>query len=475
MSDLRIDIQGMNDRNVIQEKNFPEFDDLTTLLRPTGGVSASDKVRIVFRSSAVKILFNHISWGKKYHRGDVEQAGIIIGKYYRDISVHDEVIWGDVIAVIPSDSDLVNATFENIDITAQAWGKMYEDAEEYISQGMQVLGWYHTHLDNINTRFSALDRSTQKKSFTFDYSFGVVFNPNQKKWSAFYGPNSTECKGLLLLDNSITEEIEENPQIRIKQVNGDSVLKKDGTVIHLDDNGNPIPLRKQVNHAIEEEDDDQDTLSSVIGQFFTGIGGLLSGKKKKKKNIGHDSHTDANARTESRDQGLPADRISARRREQKPIWESQERLSKERSNNAPKIEILRAPENSSAMIRCAFYSLLSNEEFKLFPNYGLIVKKETIGRLLKLQPVGKNKSPLIYGKMYQQNDCAVLSLSQQEEANCRIIFGKDLTEGEKLKTIALGLYGTSSKAKVRFIVIIDEISSRSVDVRVIHYSKGDII
>lgn len=474
MSDLRIDIQGMNNRNVIQEKNFPEFDDLTTMLRPIGGVSASNNVRIVFQTTAVKRLFDHISWGKKYHRGDVEQAGILIGKYYKDVSSGDEVIWGDVTAVIPAESDLVNATFEKIDITAQAWGKMYEDAEEYISNGLQILGWYHTHLDYINTRFSALDRSTQKKSFTFDYSFGVVFNPNQKKWSAFYGPDSNECKGLLVLGDNLSETIEGNPQIVIRQVNGDSLLQKNGTIVHLDEDGNPISIPRR-SKPIVEETDDNDTLGSVIGQFFTGLGNLLSGKKKKKKTVESDKQPKSNMHSDIRDQRTTSNRYNGRERRQIPIGERQDSVAERRNDSAPKIEILKSSENSNAVVRCAFYSLMSNGDFKPFPNLGLIIEKETINRLLKLQPMGNSESPLIYGRISRKDDSGVLALAQLEEANCRVIFGKDLAEGEKLKTIALGLYGSSSKAEIRFIVIIDEINDSSVDVRVIHYSKGDII
>ena len=479
MSDLRIDIQSMNDRNIIQDNIFPEFNDSMTLLRPTGGVSASDKVRIVFRSSAVSVLFNHISWGKKYHCGDVEQAGIMLGKYFRDTSLRNDVIWGDVIAVIPADSTLVVASFENIDITAQAWAKMYEDAEEYKAKGMQVLGWYHTHLDYINTRFSALDRSTQKKSFTFEYSFGVVLNPNQKKWSAFYGPNSTECKGFLLLDDRGTEEIEDSPQIRIKQVNGDSVLKNDGMVVHLDEDGNPVlpqRLSRGETKDITEEGDDQKTLDSVLGSIFSGIGNLISGRRKKKKNIANERQdVRASSHVESQHARLRNDLVNMRRREQTPIEQRNERLSEERSVNSPKIDILRSPENSDRIVRCAFYSFLQNGEVKVFPNYGLIIEKETIDRLSKLQSSEKEKRQSVYGKMTHQNNCAFLSLSKQEEANCSIIFVEDSAFEEKLKTRVLGFRGISSKYKIRFIVIIDEISDKSVDVGVIHYSKGDII
>lgn len=471
MSDLRIDIQSMNDRNTIQEKEYPEFDDLTALRCPTGGISASNNVRVLFEQTAVRTLFNHISWGKKYHHGDVEQAGILLGKYYRDRTTHEEIIWGDVLAVIPAESNLVCASFENIDITTQAWAKMYEDAEEYIGQGMQILGWYHTHLDYINTRFSALDRSTQKKSFTFEYSFGVVFNPNRKKWSAFYGPNSTECKGVLLLDDEAQEDHEENPQIKIKQVNGDSLLKEDGTILHLEDTRKPIPVRKKI---INDETEDKETLGSVIGQFFTGLGGLIAGKTKKVKKGGNlyiekqqnDSIMEMAEETQSDLGRVTSERIHGRKVDLVTYTKKRK--------DGPQIEILKTSENGEMMIKCKFYTFLPNGDFQSQPNSRFIIEKEMIDEILKVQPLETTKNFSIYGKMSHKDNNAILSLSQQEDANSRIIFGKDLEKKKIFKQFATGSYG-ACKAKVQFIVIIDEINNQNVDVKVVHCSRGDII
>ncbi len=469
MSDLRIDIQSMNDRNTINEKKFPDFDDSVALLHPIGGISASNNTRVLFEISAVRILFKHISWGRKYHRGDVEQAGILLGKYYRDTSTHDDVIWGDVIAVIPADSSLVYATFDNIDITTQAWKKMYEDAEDYVTQGLQILGWYHTHLDSINTRFSALDRKTQKKSFTFKYSFGVVFNPNQKKWSVFYGPESTECKGVLLLDNETQEGHESNPQITIKQVNGDSLLKEDGTVMHLDNDGNPMTIqRKAVGEGFEEVDGE--TLGSVIGQFLSGIGGLLSDKKKKRsgrQNI-NKGQTDSNSRITTENRNI------SKRLPTTPIKQRNTDSDIKGRKEIPKIEILRTSDDEKTVVKCNYYSFSQNDDFKSHPNFEFIIEKEMIDEMLKMQLIDETKKARLYGKMLRRGENVVLSAAFQEYANTRIVFGKDLAEGEKLKMIAMGLYRTCDP-NVQFIVIIDEISSQKIDVRVIHYSRGNVI
>ena len=469
MSDLKIGIQSLNDRNTITEKRFPEFDDSVALLHAIGGISASNNIRVLFEISAARTLFEHISWGKKYHRGDVEQAGILMGKYYRDTSTHNDIIWGDIIEVVPADSSLVCATFDNIDITTQAWKKMYEDAEGYSAQGMQILGWYHTHLDSINTRFSALDRRTQKKSFTFKYSFGVVLNPNQKKWSVFYGPESTECKGVLLLDNETQDKDENNHQITIKQVNGDSLLKEDGTVIHLDDDGNPLPIQQKMMDE-DLEDVGCETLGSVIGQFLSGIGGLLSNKKKK-RNGRHNLNGD---KTDSNGKITTENRNVSKRLPTTPIKQRKTDSDIKRRKETPKIEILRASDDGKTVVECIYYTFSQNGDFKPHPNFGFIIEKEMIDEMLKMQPIDGMNKAWLDGKMLQKEGNVVLSIAFQEDANTKIIFGKDLAEGEKLKMIAMGLYRICGP-NVQFIVIIDEISSQKIDVRVIHYSKGNVI
>lgn len=281
---MRINIHSRNDNNTINEKEYPKFDNSSIRLKAEGGLRASENVRIIFEPSAVKPLFESIGWGARYRQGNVEQAGILIGNYYRDRSSDDEVIWADVVIVIPADPALVNASFETIDITVDAWQKMYEEAAACRLENLQIIGWYHTHLSSISTRFSAIDRNTQRKAFTYQYSFGIVFNPNQRKWSAFYGPESRECVGELLFD----EELENKygvPQIMIRQVNGDSELQEDGSVVHIDERGYPV-ANNTVNQKIPEKAE-EDILSfpQLIHQFKNGVVRLMKKPPKGNKEL----------------------------------------------------------------------------------------------------------------------------------------------------------------------------------------------
>jgi len=268
LSEPKISIIGRNDNHHFTEKEYVQLNN-GLHFPSTGKINADKRVRIVFAESAVKQLFKGIRWGSRYRSGDVECGGILIGKYYRDTSNTNDIIWAEVKHVIPADPLLVNATYTTLDITMEAWRKMYDDAAEYRAENHQIVGWYHTHLNSIAPRFSGVDVSTQQKFFTYEYSFGVVFNPNQCRWSAYYGPESTECLGELLLDEEILMQYRatEKPQIQIVRVNGDSRLQENGSVVHLG----------------EEESVEEEVLSlgQLVGQFVSGVQKLWNTKKRR--------------------------------------------------------------------------------------------------------------------------------------------------------------------------------------------------
>ncbi len=272
MSDLKISIHGRNDNTIITEKVFPQPQDERMRIFAMGGRNASRSVRIIFEPSAVERLFTEIRWGRQCMQGDMEQAGILIGNYYRDNSSPEEIIWGDVMAVIPADPALVTASFEAIEIGPSAWKKMYEDAEAYRTENLQILGWYHTHLAHINTRFSGVDIRTQSIAFTYPYSFGAVFNPNQRRWSVFYGPDSRECVGELLIDEANNSRFR-RPAITIKQVNGDQELPPAGAIDAADMQTDPYAQQEQQGQA--EENPGVLSPVQLAGQFFSGMGKWL--------------------------------------------------------------------------------------------------------------------------------------------------------------------------------------------------------
>ncbi len=429
MYDLRINIHGYNNLNVINEKEYPKFTNTSIRLKPEGGRLAYKNVRIVFEPSAVEPLFEYIAWGKKYRRGDVEQAGILIGNYYRDYSEQYEVIWADVVTVVPADPLLVNASFESINITASAWKKMYEDAEEYRTENLKIVGWYHTHLDQISTRFSGLDRNTQRKAFTYKYSFGVVLNPNQRKWSVFYGPESQECIGDIVFDEKLAVKYEK-PKITIRQVNGDSILQEDGFVMHYDEN---TSARQKAMRPIEDN-----TLSfgELFGRFWGDVTQALTKARKGEKR----HYTD---------------------------------LERHVNQDEPKIEI-----QSSKRVKCVYYSMSLENEFVPYPNFKCTIKNSFVGKILEYKQ--DNLENLLAGQSlwgYVQKSGLDMDLSLVEseiEANAMIIFSKCNNNEDIKEMVAMGIQMTD-KINIEYIVLIDNENPKAISASVIHYSRGNII
>lgn len=235
----KIQIHQQNTSIVMAEKPYPAPENNQKVIDARGGFNASKNIRLLMRSEATARLFESISWGSKPRQQDVEQAGVLVGKYYKDTSRRQPVIWGDVVTIIPFDPGLVQASQTRIAISQNAWTRMLDEFVPHLNNGFLNLGWYHTHLDLTNTRFTTVDKDTQQRYYTGEYSFALVLNPNLKQWSVFYGPRADECIGELFLTEEVLEQYRE-PKITIQDVRGNSRLNQDGTITHLNPDGTPV-------------------------------------------------------------------------------------------------------------------------------------------------------------------------------------------------------------------------------------------
>lgn len=455
MSDLKINIHGRNDNTTITDREYPKFEQAASILKPTGGSRVSKNVRVVFDPSAVSVLFDDIRWGRKYERGDVEQAGILLGNYYRDSSGEDEVIWGYILAVIPADPTLVNASFETIDITTAAWQKMHEEAAPYRSENLQILGWYHTHLSHISTRFSALDIRTQKKAFTYEYSFGIVFNPNQKKWAAFYGAESEECVGEIVFDEALDVKYGE-PKIKIMGVRGDSELKDDGTVVHYDEEGRPIePEPAAVSNRLEisrmpqippqMQMQPRESLGFFqrAGRFMDSILAPRPQSQRQQHSEARTSSTNATANSRS-----------------------------ENRSNKPQISLGKVNKNNPT-IRYRYFSLSLENELTEHPNFGCKIKADNIIKIVQHKRKKASGSEVFWGQVRGNSSNMELFIVAEQIADTKIIFSHNPTN-KVTQIVGMGFQRTSD-CKIKYIVIINDANPQEIEVQVMHYSKGSSI
>lgn len=165
---------------------------------------------IYFEPQSLNSLDGHFSWGKNNDCNVVEQGGILIGEVFSDKRTDN--VWGIVYDVIPAKNAPSNKT--HLCLTTDVWIDMYTELDnkyQNMDKPHKIIGWYHTHPNNLDVFMSPVDVATQKKFFKEDWQFSVVFNPHRKIWKAFCGEECKECRGVFLLDVSFYET-EFNPK-----------------------------------------------------------------------------------------------------------------------------------------------------------------------------------------------------------------------------------------------------------------------
>ena len=298
LADLKINIHGRNDGNQIVEKEYPVFENAVRRVKSTKGMSSTNSVQIVFDSFATALFFDEIGWGSGHTDENVMQVGLILGNYYRDTSNETSITWGDVISIIPANTDLVRTSSREIKITDAAWREMFEKASELRAENLHVLGWYCKRPGYADTKLSHENLKIHREVFSGNYHFAIIVNPNQERWSVYYGVNGDDCTGELVFDKSLEAQYGK-PQIEIKHISigSESQSRQDETVIHLI-SGVQRPIdrvatrQQSVAHVQQPEPQAPTvlteqrtsmTLGQHIGQIVDTIISFFSLKSKKNK------------------------------------------------------------------------------------------------------------------------------------------------------------------------------------------------
>ena len=434
MPEQRINIYNRNENIDISDKSYPEFEESADRLKPTGGVHASNNIRIVFEPCAVDHLFDRIGWGQEYKYDDVQQAGILVGNYYRDLSDTKEIIWGDVLVVIPADPELVNASFESVDITITAWQKMLDAAGEYRTENLQVLGWYYTHPNHINKSISAIALSTQRKVFTHEYAFCVAFNPSQKNWSAFYGSHCKECTGELILNEALVVKYSKL-KITIKQVSGNSQLQEDGKIVHFNYGQQAVHHHSYANSSYEEAL----SLGQVFAQFFSGLKQW--------------SNTKRNANNK------PAITVFNRNKTSQVVGHEE----------SPKIEIKKVNRKQTKIV-FFHYALSEDNKLSVAPAFNRNIQGNDITKIVQSKNNNRNQ---LWGRIRRSEYYMELGIVQEQAANAKIIFHPNTSSSRITEVTLVNLVQEliNSKPDITFGVIINDINPQKIAVHVIHFSR----
>jgi proteasome lid subunit RPN8/RPN11 len=196
---VKFEVQGSQPKYLPTIKNKPDFP-FISLLSSTSNESEirySAKHEFFIDFSAFDFIANHIQWGYRTDDNVVEQGGLLLGNSFKDPDT--DIVYAVVEKAVSG--DLARGTSSYLEVTHETWKEMldYVDNQE---TDLQVIGWYHTHPNNLDVFMSGTDRATQSRLFCNDWQFAIVLNPHRKIWKAFYGSDSHECKGYVIKENT---------------------------------------------------------------------------------------------------------------------------------------------------------------------------------------------------------------------------------------------------------------------------------
>ncbi len=180
-----------------KERNFPDLRIISSL---SSDFSERENVvhQLYMSQQAREHVFAHIGWENPTPENSVEQGGILVGQVFKD---HVKgTTYGIVQEAIPGKHAKGSSVYLEID--HQTWKEMLDQVDEILdanpNNDLQIIGWYHTHPNELSVFMSGTDRATQSLLFFQDWHFAIVLNPHTHVWRVFYGKDSIECEGFVI-------------------------------------------------------------------------------------------------------------------------------------------------------------------------------------------------------------------------------------------------------------------------------------
>jgi proteasome lid subunit RPN8/RPN11 len=177
-----------------REESLPTDEKLNSFVQE----GADKRKKITLMPKARQVVMNHIAWAQKTKDNVVEQGGILIGHVYFD--AEKDLTYAIVSEAIPAIG--ARGTTAYLELNHEVWKNMIDKADEILDAQeepkQQIIGWYHTHPNDLSVFMSGTDLRTQQTLFCEDWQFAIVLNPHRKIWRAFYGMYARECYGFMI-------------------------------------------------------------------------------------------------------------------------------------------------------------------------------------------------------------------------------------------------------------------------------------
>ncbi|HEY0021500.1 MAG TPA: hypothetical protein VGB24_01265 [Longimicrobium sp.] len=172
----------------------PPFDTVPGLNSDFQG-QAEVRHEVYVRFSAMRDIFEHIGWGRDTEDNRNEQGGLLLGRLHTD--PERGVTYGVVVHAISGETAL--GTQITLLVGHDTWKTMLDRADEIMDahDGVEILGWYHTHPNHLDLFMSGADRRTQERVFGGRWQCALVLNPHRQRWKVFIGTEARECPGFV--------------------------------------------------------------------------------------------------------------------------------------------------------------------------------------------------------------------------------------------------------------------------------------
>lgn len=184
-------IKSVNKDRIVSTLKELSFDELSEIYPFIKDISEAKKIKeplLILSEKAVEGIKKHISWDKQTADNVYEQGGILIGKPY----LINKQIVGFVELIIPAETTRSNYTY--LEMGTETWIKMLDIYDQlYKDNGLLVIGWFHTHPNNLSVFMSSTDMGTQRTFFNQQWHFSIVLNPHRRLIACFNSEAAKPC------------------------------------------------------------------------------------------------------------------------------------------------------------------------------------------------------------------------------------------------------------------------------------------
>jgi len=175
-----------------------------TVARNIHNLTDDPEYELLFLTGALRELHEFIGWGNmRYPKNRVEQIGFLAGRHYETASGKRYCVVSRILPVHEASGSSTYIEF-SADMMHSALTRL-ESHNEGSADPEELIGWFHTHPNSLETFMSGTDMRTQHRVFNSDHNYSVVLNPHTRSWKAFRGYDARDSFSRWLDIDDISE------------------------------------------------------------------------------------------------------------------------------------------------------------------------------------------------------------------------------------------------------------------------------